>query len=51
MTTKCVLHGMFSHHLEFLKQRKIGEKYELLPSGWGRNGRDDVEGGGERKIL
>jgi len=42
---------MFSLYLEFLKQRKIGEKYKLPLSGWARNGKDEVGGEGERKIL
>ena len=38
---------MFSGHLEFLKQRKIGNRNKLLPSGWVRDRKDEGEGMGK----
>ena len=38
---------MFSGHLEFLKQRKIGKRNKLLLSGWVRGRKDEREGMGK----
>ena len=41
---------MFSGHLKFLKQSKIGERNKLPPTGWVRNGRDEGEGDGKENM-